>query len=102
MAWHRSTWSSPRKVDTGLSFFRPFVLRRGDVPQRRVSPLRVVKDLDVFDDRGPRLGPGGEVRAVDQFRLRRGEQALHGGVAPAARPPAHAARDAVPPRKALV
>src|SRR5215217_4708395 len=59
-------WSSPRKVDTGLSFFRPFVLRRGHVPQRRVPALGVVEDLDVLHDRRPRLRPRGEVRAVDQ------------------------------------
>src|SRR5262249_21735000 len=43
-------WSSPRKVDRGLTVF-PFVLRRGDVPQRRVPALAVVEDLDVLDDR---------------------------------------------------
>ena len=57
-------WSSPRKVDSKLRVF-PFVLRRGDVPQRRVSALIVVEDLDVLDDRGAGLRPRGEVGTMD-------------------------------------
>jgi hypothetical protein len=47
----RAEWNSSRKVDTGLSFIRVFVLRRGHIPQGGMPPLGVVKDLDVFDDR---------------------------------------------------
>src|SRR5262249_36131455 len=97
----RVIWSSPRKVDRGLTVF-PFVLRRGNVPQRRVPPLAVVEDLDVLHDRRPGLRPGGEAGVMDQPLLQRGEEALHGSVVPAVRPAAHAARDPVPGQQALV
>src|SRR5690242_4695877 len=69
-----SDWSSPRKVDSQLRVFGLFVLRRGDVPQRGVTTLDVVEDLDVLEDRGPGLRSRGEVRAVDQFLLQRCEK----------------------------
>src|SRR3954465_13897152 len=98
----RKNWNSPRKVDSGLSFFRPFVLRRRDVPQRGVPPLGVVEDFNVLHDRRPRLRPRGEVRAVHQPLFESGEEALHGRVTPAVPLPAHATRDAVAGQQALV
>src|SRR5436309_15732746 len=95
-------WSSPRKVDSQLRVFGLLVLRRGDVPQRGVTALAVVEDLDVLHDRRPRGGAGREVGAVDQLLLQRGEEALHRRVVPAVRPAAHAARDPVPGQEDLV
>src|SRR5438270_12438649 len=80
----------------------PFVLRRGDVPQRRVPALAIVEDLDVLDDRRTGLRSGGEVGVMDQLLLQRGKKALHGGIIPAVAAAAHAARNAVPRQKALV
>ena len=71
-----ANWNSPRKVDSKLRVFGPFVLRWGNVPQRRVTTLVVVEHLDVLDERCPRLGPRGEVGVVDQLFLQRGEEAL--------------------------
>src|SRR6202046_294542 len=106
LAWadahFQRTWSSPRKVDTKLRVFGLFVLRWGNVPQRRVTTLVVVEDLDVFDERRPRLGTRGEVGVVDQLLLQRGEEAFHRRVVPAVGLAAHAARDAVLGQEELV
>src|SRR5437870_948881 len=96
------TWNSPRKVDSKLRAFGLFVLRWGNVPQRRVTTLVVVEDLNVLDERRPRLGPRGEVGVVDQLFLQRGEEALHRRVVPAVRRAAHAAHDAVLGEEQLV
>src|SRR5579872_3844527 len=95
------SWSSPRKVDRGLTVF-PFVLRWGNVPQRGVPSVVVIEDLNVLDDRRAGLRPRGEVSVMDQLLLQRGKEAFHRGVIPAVGPAAHAARDPVPRQQALV
>src|SRR5205807_7533574 len=94
-------WSSPRKVDRGLRVY-PFVLCRGDIPQRRVAALVVVEDFDVLDDRRTGLRAGGEVSVLDQLFLQRSKEALHRGVIPAVGTATHAAGNAVPGQEALV
>lgn len=47
--------------------FGLFILRRGDIPQRGLTALTIVEELDVLEDRLTHLPPCGEVRMVNEF-----------------------------------
>src|SRR5262245_65730560 len=101
---HGATWSSPRKMDTGLRVVRvvrPLEFLRRQEPQGGVSADAVVKRLHVLEDACPCLLSGRVRLVVDQLPLQRGEDALHRRVVPALRHPAHAAGDALPGEEAL-
>src|SRR5262245_54999727 len=67
-----------------------------------MSPLPIVEELEVLDERGARRRPRGPGRVVDQLDLQRREEALGDGIVPAIAPAAHAADDAVPFQGPLV
>jgi hypothetical protein len=54
-----------------------------EVAEGGMAALAVVEDLDVLEDSGPGLLPGGPVLAVEQLGLEGGEEALGDGVVPA-------------------
>src|SRR5215217_6094241 len=58
-----------------------------------VAALAVVEDFDVVEDLGPQLGFGGPRAAVDEFLLKRREEALGDGVVVAVAAAAHRLRD---------
>src|SRR5437868_4274509 len=92
-------WSSPRKMESRLRAFRvvrPLELLGGQIPRGGVAADAVVERLDVLEDAGLCLLPGGVPLVVDQLPLQGGEEALDRGVVPALADPAHAARDPVP------
>lgn len=82
-------WSSPGSVDR----FRwplsrgclplsvpPSVLRWAQVAEGRVPALPVVEDLDEMEGGGPQLTAGVPGASIEQLRLQRRPEALHGGV----------------------
>ena len=68
---------------------------RTEVAKRRMPPLPIVEELEVLEELGVRLRPGGPDGVVDQLDLQRREEALGDCVVPAIAPAAHAADDPV-------
>src|SRR4051794_40310205 len=54
-----------------------------EVAEGGMAALAIVEGLDVLEDRGPGLLPGGPALAVEQLGLEGGEEALGDGVVPA-------------------
>lgn len=81
--------------------FGRFALRRGYIPQRGVTTLVVVENLDGLDERRTGLSTGREVGALDEFLLHGRGKPFHGSDIPAIGPPAYAARNAVLGRQTL-
>jgi len=78
-----------------------FKVHRRLVTERAEEPRSVVKDLDPFEDRRPRLGAGGEASAVDQAAFERASKAFHERVVVAVASAAHVGNDSglgQPPR----
>src|SRR6187402_2367791 len=83
-------------MDTWLCDFQDlfFILNRGAVAKRRVSPLPVVPDLDELKELAAGLGSRRELGVDQQFFREGGEEAFHDGVVPAIPRPTHAGREA--------
>src|SRR5918996_3910789 len=60
-----------------------FELGRRAVAEGGMAALAVVEGLDVLEDGGPGLLPGGPTLAMEQLGLEGGEEALGDGVVPA-------------------
>ena len=75
---------------------------RADVAERRVATDTIVEHFDVLKCLVLGLRPGGEDGLVNELHLQRGEEALGHGVVPAIALAAHAAVDAVLPKRLLV
>jgi hypothetical protein len=65
------------------------------VAERGVSPLTVVKQLDVFEHGATVLGVGAPPTAVHQLDFEGGKEAFRHRIVPAVAAAAHAAHDAV-------
>src|SRR5688500_6286698 len=83
-------------MDTWLCDFQDlfFILNRGAVAQRRVSPLSIVPNLDELKELATRLSSRRELGVDQQFFCEGGEEALHHRVVPAISHPTHAGREA--------
>jgi len=93
----------PHEKWTGVKVYSACSYSAGATyPSDELPALVIVEHLNVLEDRRTRLRPSGEVRPVDQLLLQGGKKALHRGIIPAVRSPAHAARDPVPRQQPLV
>src|SRR5213593_518518 len=97
-----AAWTSPGPAPVSWTprlcrpvLLMPLVLegQRTEEPAGRVSPLLIVEDFDVVEERRARGGPRGPERIVHELDLERGEEALRHRIVPAVTPPTHAADD---------
>src|ERR1700723_873002 len=68
---------------------------RAQVAESRVSPLPVVEQLDVFEERAAGLLARAPLSLVDQLDFERGKEAFRHRIVPAVSTAAHAAQDSV-------
>ena len=93
--WGGAAWSCPASVDRfrlGRSrclSVLPFILYRRDIADRRVAPTRVVPAFDEGEHRSAGFVRTPEPTTVDQFALKRGEEALRDSVVVAITDRAH-------------
>ena len=67
-----------------------------------MSPLAIIEDLDVFEERGSGLTLGGEPGSVHELGFKRTEEALHRGIVEAITLTAHGDLDVVEPEQLAI
>src|SRR5262249_17750022 len=65
-----------RLVCVGVCRMMTLVVDRGEIPDRRMTPARVIETLDKLEHRDPRFGLRLEPAPIEKLTFQRGEEAL--------------------------